>query len=499
MGPTALTVLGVVSDKNSITLFLDTGEELMLSNTEYRTRDILDQVLPVVSNSKQARIFLKDYKLHTDFEESTGGAVRFFRVAKSLVSSVFGGKAAQQPTESPQETPVTKAGNTVLRLENPAPAPSQSVSAGTPAPTLSKQIERVGTKDTDLPADMLQDTTIVALVGNKVIPNMEALRPQIAYAIRKNNAEGVTYFLERVASVIDQRGHSIEDLLNFMKLLDLPITKDGSIIAYKVVNKNKNEEYPQFRFADCHSGLVCQDVGTRVFMDRNLVDPDRNNDCSNGLHVASKGYFQSFSGQDLLIIKIAPEDFIAVPRYDQKKARVSGYHVVWHVSPEVKQRVISSGSMTQDDDIMKGVLSDIINGNHVDVLQSVKITGPRGTGLIVTDHQLEKSRMKLKAMMEPETPTTDEELIKKSQPHESISNSDLSTSGETVFVDPITPKQVREAAKKAKTNKTTTSLTPDQEKAKRLLNEGKLSKAEIARQCGTSTRSLGRWIEKFGW
>jgi hypothetical protein len=66
-------------------------------------------------------------------------------------------------------------------------------------------------------------------------------------------------------------------------------------------------------------------------MPRNLVDDRDYETCSHGLHVCALSYVSSFidSGDRIVTVAIAPEDFVAVPKdYNFAKARVSRYEVM---------------------------------------------------------------------------------------------------------------------------------------------------------------------------
>ena len=159
--------------------------------------------------------------------------------------------------------------------------------------------------------------------GEKVvIPQVEKLTKHIKRA-SDENSPSVRNFLRRLAPVVKERRHSAEDLMAFIERSDLPLTNDGRIIGYKRVAQGKNND-----FVDCHSYQITQNVGDRVWMDIDGVDPSRNNSCSHGLHVANLGYLRHFSGSHTLIVLVDPENFIAVPHRETNKCRVCSYDVI---------------------------------------------------------------------------------------------------------------------------------------------------------------------------
>lgn len=229
--------------------------------------------------------------------------------------------------------------------------------------------------------------TIVAVVDGKILPGMERIKTQFNRAAKMGSTQGVERFLQRLAAVIEDRRHSIDDLLKFMERGDLPIADDGTILIYKVLRRRGSRT--DGKFVDCHSGKVEQWTGAYVCMDPSLVDPNRRNECSNGLHVARRGYIRNFSGDVCVLAKLAPEDVIAVPEYDANKMRVCGYHILMELSDAQYNLVRSNRPITEDEE-GKRLLANAIAGNHVHKTHEVRITGQMGAG--VTTRKLEKTK-----------------------------------------------------------------------------------------------------------
>ena len=113
-------------------------------------------------------------------------------------------------------------------------------------------------------------------------------------------------------------------LFAFLNANNMSITHDGCFIAYKKVTRDK-----EGNLVDCHSKTFCNNIGSVVTMDRNKVNPNRNETCSTGLHVGAYDYVKNFDGSDLLECKINPKDVVAVPDdYNNQKMRVCRYEVV---------------------------------------------------------------------------------------------------------------------------------------------------------------------------
>lgn len=121
---------------------------------------------------------------------------------------------------------------------------------------------------------------------------------------------------------------AIDELYLFLDACRLPITDDGHFIAYKLVRSD---------YKDIYTGTMDNKVGTVVEMMRSLVDTDRNNTCSVGLHFCSKSYLPKYGSDNrdsdrVLLVKINPADVVAIPSdYNNAKGRAWRYEVVGEV------------------------------------------------------------------------------------------------------------------------------------------------------------------------
>ena len=200
--------------------------------------------------------------------------------------------------------------------------------------------------------------------GEVAIPHAENLKPQLNRA-KDTNSPAVRNFLKRVAPMIKDRLHSAEDLMQFIQKSDLPLTDAGEIIAYKRVNLREGN------YVDCHTGKVIQNVGSRVYMDAEKVDPDRSNACSNGLHVGSLSFMKSFHGGHTLICLVKPEDFIAVPEYDTTKCRVCEYRVIGVLTDDDRKTINSGKHITTEG--FGQLIAEAVAGNIVPITNHVHV------------------------------------------------------------------------------------------------------------------------------
>lgn len=234
-------------------------------------------------------------------------------------------------------------------------------------------------------APMKDDETIVAVHSETgaIIPDAHKLGHQLKAAAKLQDYTGFTKFVERLSAIIESRGHSVEDLMKFIEKGDLPIADDGCIVIYKRLNSKGQGIY-----TDVHSGQIKQKVGSYVFMKPGLVDPNRRQDCSNGLHVASLSYLRSFSGDATVVAKVRPEDVFAVPEYNTNKMRVCGYHIL-AILGDAERRLVNGGGSLTKTPAGKALLNDILAGRHVPITQLVEVGGQRGTNVTYTDVKAE--------------------------------------------------------------------------------------------------------------
>lgn len=248
------------------------------------------------------------------------------------------------------------------------------------------EAEGIPASDPKFKEELKEDETVVAVTngGRTIVPEAQHLGTQLKAATALKDFTGFQAFLERLGPVVPKRRFSVEDLMKFMKHGDLPIADDGSIVIYKRLTKSGKDKEGRDIYVDVHSRKVTQRVGSRVFMDESLVDPDRRQDCSNGLHVAALSYLSGFSGEITIIGKVAPEDVIAVPQYSNNKMRVAGYDILAVLDKDQTATVNNGGKLSN----VKGgaeLLNAVLRGKHIKIDQTVQIGGAQGTKLTITE------------------------------------------------------------------------------------------------------------------
>lgn len=399
-----IRIVAAVVDVRQLKLYREDGSTIDIPQGDPRVARIIAEVTPVLREGGVAKvdITIDDTNAFRAFEEASqkkGGLVKLFRLAKKKVDEFFSGRVPDQQIGTiPNQEEDDALGAEAMVTIPPSPVSDQ---VAIPVTTTAKQIDQLDAALDDIMKHAVpvstagfseksvngddEGDTIVAVMeredGRKtLVPHIEKIKPQLAHAVQAGTTAGVGKFMSRMAGIIDTRRHSVEDLLKFMQRGDLPIAEDGSIIIYKVLRRHRDQKDT---YVDCHTKLVTQKIGSYVHMDEKLVDPNRRNECSNGLHVARRGYIKSFGGDVCVMAKVRPEDVIAVPEYDANKMRVCGYHILFELSDADYQKLKADRPIT---DTVEGqtLLAKAIAGQHVGILEYVKIGGHHGTNVTVT-------------------------------------------------------------------------------------------------------------------
>lgn len=326
------------------------------------------------------------------------------------------------------------------------------------------------------------DVTAVEVTVGKdkvVIPHVENLQAHMARAAADESPSVINFF-KRLAPIVQSRKHSGEDLMKFIKRSEMPITNTGRIIAYKRVTSAPHSWIDEYEYitkenigdfmVDTHSKQILQRVGSRVTMPVDMVDPSRHKSCSTGLHVANLSYLGGFSGNKTVIVLVDPENFIAVPHGEDTKARVCSYDIIG-VMDTNQHKTVCQGSHVSEDVSFENLIIAAVEGKTILPFEEVMV----GT-----------KEIKAIGKISPERTT--------------LVRSKKKTTGKSLAEDPvIETKKIRteNVVKATRDAKQKLVGIPDNiVKAFTMLKAGK-SKAIVAKCLETSTRSVGRWMEKY--
>ncbi|QXN72701.1 hypothetical protein RCZAHN_92 [Rhodobacter phage RcZahn] len=375
-------VVGVVVNQGTIQLYIENGMPHRVPAEAWRVAVVKDKLVPALAKKKVVEFDIETFELERKFEDMTRGRIR---LGWEKVKSFLGFRVDQDATTLQRDVKIlegiTTVPNEVVIPSKPKAAPEPAkVEAPKPVLPVEKPKHDGHTYGVDR-----GDDHMVATVGGVRIPGVENLRGHMEHAVATGNAKGLETFLERIAKVIEKRQHSIDELLHFMSRADLPIADDGSIIAYKVLKKQGDA------YVDCHTKKIVQRPGSIVAMDESRVDPSRRQECSSGFHIARRGYIGSFSGDVCVIVKIAPEDVIAVPHNEPNKMRVAKYHIIAEIPNEGYRLLRANTPMTKDDKSAR-LLADVIAGRHSPASQIVMDKGNGETDITIIGEEKQATR-----------------------------------------------------------------------------------------------------------
>lgn len=192
----------------------------------------------------------------------------------------------------------------------------------------------------ELDLDNITTSTLLDSNGQTIVLGTNSIKTQdkeyeipttslvkfINYA--EKNDYSISPLVQKITKSLDEgENESIKDLLTFLDRNELPITINGNILAFKVLNKSDDPEV----FYDCHTNKIAQRVGDVVQMPRTLVCTDRTVHCSNGLHVCSIDYIRGFyvTGSTVLaLVLVEPKDICSVPTDTSSKVRCNRYQIL---------------------------------------------------------------------------------------------------------------------------------------------------------------------------
>lgn len=458
-----VTIVGISVDAQNAVLYLEDGSTVTIAQGDPRLPIIVETAKKQIPVDGSAVVDIAEpVKVRNEFketEEGTGGLIKFFRVAKSFIKKFIDTESPEKVDESvahisPLELGI-KPGQTILDVEEAddltyaletQPAAVEAV-VEAPVAEVTKPAELTNDQKIELATARMRELagkgstvddpefhkpitdedpdTIVAVntQTGSVIPHAHKLSSQMKAASKLKDFRGFVNFLNRLEPVLKDRGHSAEDLMKFIEHGDLPIADDGCIVIYKRLKEKHGT------FVDVHSGNIKQNVGSYVFMKPGLVDPNRRQDCSNGLHVASLGYLSSFSGNVTVMAKVRPEDVFAVPEYSRTKMRVCGYHILAVLPESLRGHVNSGGSISSIPE-GKELLNKVLRGAHVGITELVEVGGHNGSNVTYTKVE--------------NTEAAKAEEVKVDLVKETLEQSDLSEAAPTEKAAPVLAADLKE-------------------------------------------------------
>ena len=214
---------------------------------------------------------------------------------------------------------------------------------------------------------------LIAIVDGEILYNGSPLHNTLTTRILAMMEDGfdaqpMILFLEKLMQNPSMR--AVNELYGFLEASALPITEDGDFLAYKKVRAD---------FLDYYSGTMDNSVGQVLKMPRNMVNEDKNETCSYGLHFCSLNYLPHYHGGQghVVIVKVNPADVVAVPAdYNNSKGRACGYEIVGLHRSET-QSAFSSPVASNKGEAVEGRFST--NASLKDILSTMALGVDFGT------------------------------------------------------------------------------------------------------------------------
>lgn len=176
----------------------------------------------------------------------------------------------------------------------------------------------------------------------------------------------------------------VTGLFDFLASNNLPITVNGNILAFKVLTFIPEKNV----LVDCYTKQVVQQVGDIVSMPRYMVDTDRSQHCSYGLHVCTKDYLKTWCPSDstvLTLVKVAPEDVCSIPDDLLCKMRCCKYKILGVVPKEEALAVLSGKNKNTPvfNELFENALNEKFTGVH-NVVELTARTVTSSRNMIIT-------------------------------------------------------------------------------------------------------------------
>lgn len=194
-----------------------------------------------------------------------------------------------------------------------------------------------------------EDGSIYSVYDGQEFELAPALQKRLYYLMKNSSTADDTYtsFLKFLNNLYQNPSYrSIHQLYGFLTANDLPITSNGTFLAYKKVASN---------YKDIFSGTFDNSVGKTVSMPRNQVEDNPDKTCSAGLHVCSYDYLSNYGSTDssldrVVVVEVNPKDVVSVPTdYNNAKMRVSSYTVVDEIPSYFDAKLSSYSTVSHAD------------------------------------------------------------------------------------------------------------------------------------------------------
>lgn len=189
-----------------------------------------------------------------------------------------------------------------------------------------------------------EEEVVSADVSYKGQPLPEVLKQKLIEMYKAGATEfsHLFNFIDNLLANPDK--NSREQLYKFLVHKNMPITDNGTFIAYKGVREDYysitgNTSTIVLEGKVDPNGHILNELGKTIRVRHEDVENDPDVSCSQGLHVGSYEYAKNFKSRDgrLLAVEVNPKDVVSVPTDCAcQKCRVSSYKVLNEVTTHFK-------------------------------------------------------------------------------------------------------------------------------------------------------------------
>lgn len=148
--------------------------------------------------------------------------------------------------------------------------------------------------------------------------------------------------------------HVHKRLFEWIGQRGLTLTPEGLVVGYKGVRSDEHNSSitagsnTVWVDGTAHTGHIPNPIGATLVMSRAEVDNNRDAECSQGLHVGTWDYANSFGNGHVLTVTFNPRDVIAIPKGEgHSKIRVCRY-TVQEVSHGKRSETTYTGPVSVD-------------------------------------------------------------------------------------------------------------------------------------------------------
>ena len=197
----------------------------------------------------------------------------------------------------------------------------------------------------------------------------------------------VAPFMKKVAAMLDTgKVEEVTNIMTFLMKNELPLTKDGNILAFKVLYHDKNCN----AYCDVFTHQIYQGIGDVVTMPKEYVVKNREEHCACGLHVCSIDYIGSYFNRQhgaIALVQVDPRAVVSVPSDYSSKVRVHTYQILGFVEASENDAILAKDLEKAPE--FKKLLDSAISCEFTGInrfIESTVFTVRDPTDLIITEY-----------------------------------------------------------------------------------------------------------------